>query len=206
MILIQLHMTKVQINIKSRFEQHEHDVIIKNRCEKIKRRLIRTRDKRKHNANDTSKVRKKRSFRNICNNMSQTKLIKNQSLEKIVDKHFQNEWKKQWRKYQKKHAKHSLNICATLKNFFRKNKFTFHTKLIKSQSALITQMRTERIKLTSYLHARKIFIFVNSTCVCEYDKQTLRHVFLFCSKLFEKKRKHINNKQNAWLSQVFIHC
>ncbi len=187
MILIQLHITKLQINIKSRLEQHEHDVIIKNRCEKIKRRLTRTRDRRTHNANNTSKIKKKKWFRNICNNMSQAKLIKNQSSEKIIDRHFQNEWKKQWRKYQKKHAKHFLNICAALKNPFRKNKLTLHTKLTKSQNALITQMRTERIKLACYLHAKKMSTFVNSTCVCGYDKQTLRHVLLFCSSFWKKR-------------------
>ncbi len=58
MIFIQLHMIKLQMNIKSKFEQHEHDALIKNRCDKIKRRFIRTQGRRKRNVDDTFEIKK----------------------------------------------------------------------------------------------------------------------------------------------------
>ncbi len=53
-------MIKLQINIKSKFEQHKHDALIKNRCDKIKRRFIRTQSRRKRNADDTPKIKKQK--------------------------------------------------------------------------------------------------------------------------------------------------
>ncbi len=41
-------------------------------------------------------------------------------------------------------------------------------------------MRTNRIELTKYLFHRRALIIVISACFCDWLKQTLKHVMLFC--------------------------
>jgi hypothetical protein len=47
-------------------------------------------------------------------------------------------------------------------------------------------MRTNRIELTKYLFHRRVFIIIISACFCDWLRQTLKHVMLFC---FNHNRK-----------------
>jgi hypothetical protein len=55
-----------------------------------------------------------------------------------------------------------------------------HDNLFKTESSLVTQMRTNRIELAKYLFHRRVLIIVISACFCDWLKQTLKHVMLFC--------------------------
>ena len=57
----------------------------------------------------------------------------------------------------------------------------WHTELAKTESSLITQMRTEKIGLAKFLHACKVPGFDHPNCPCGASKQTPEHVVMDCS-------------------------
>ncbi len=90
---------------------------------------------------------------------------------------FKKKWKKAWSEYQ---TSEKWRICVTLSSRVFKKRLKLHANLIKVESSLVTQMRTNRISLTKYLFHRRMLTVSFSTCTCEWFKQLMKHVVLFC--------------------------
>ena len=53
-----------------------------------------------------------------------------------------------------------------------------HQNFVKAQSALATQIRIENVKLANFLYNRKISEISLSTCFCNHQKQTIKHIIV----------------------------
>jgi hypothetical protein len=96
---------------------------------------------------------------------------------KNFKKTLHDQWKRFWSEYQTKNKRRN---CVALSFQIFKNRLKLHDNLFKVENSLITQMRTNRIDLTKYLFHRRVFIIVIFACFCDWFKQTLKHVVLFC--------------------------
>ena len=56
-----------------------------------------------------------------------------------------------------------------------------HQNLVKAKSVLATQIRIENVRLANFLYNRKISEINSSTCLCDYQRQTMKHIIVSCS-------------------------
>ena len=56
-----------------------------------------------------------------------------------------------------------------------------HQNLVKAESVLTTQIRIENVKLANFLYNRRISEINSSTCLCDHQKQTMKHIIVSCS-------------------------
>jgi hypothetical protein len=96
---------------------------------------------------------------------------------KNLKKTLHDRWKRFWSEYQTKNRRKD---CVALSFQIFKKRLKLHDNLFKVESSLITQMRTNRIELAKYLFHRDVLIIVISACFCDWFRQTLKHVMLFC--------------------------
>jgi hypothetical protein len=101
----------------------------------------------------------------------------NSMTNKSLKKTLHDRWKRFWSEYQ---TKNKRKDCVALTSQIFKKRLKLHDNLFKIKNNLITQMRTNRIELAKYLFHRRVFIIVTSACFCDWLKQTLKHVMLFC--------------------------
>jgi ribonuclease HI len=66
-----------------------------------------------------------------------------------------------------------------------------HDGLTKRQSAILVQMRTEKIGLRDFLFRRKVPDILDPMCDCQEGRQTVRHVLLVCRKLNDIRRQEL---------------
>ena len=56
-----------------------------------------------------------------------------------------------------------------------------HQNFVKAESVLATQIRIENVRLTNFLYNRKISKINSSTCFCDHQRQTMKHIIVSCS-------------------------
>jgi hypothetical protein len=174
---IQLHLTHLQIKFRQRIKKKQHDVLIFNFCNKIKSCLTTQRDKRRRRAVETSSERKQKWSVKLAKKMRKKNKMNEESIEKTWHKFFRVKWQQTWNAYQTKNRR---RVCETLTDDISSKKLKLHRVLTKSESAFVTHMRTRRIELADYLFFRRVFTVLSSDCFCDYSRQTLKHVLLFC--------------------------
>jgi hypothetical protein len=101
----------------------------------------------------------------------------NSMTNKSLKKTLHDRWERFWSEYQTKNKRRD---CVALTSQIFKKRLKLHDNLFKIESNLVTQMRTNRIELAKYLFHRRVFIIVISACSCDWLRQTLKHVMLFC--------------------------
>jgi hypothetical protein len=101
----------------------------------------------------------------------------NSMTNKSFKKTLHDRWERFWSEYQTKNRRRD---CVALTSQIFKKRLKLHDNLFKIESSLVTQMRTNRIELAKYLFHRRVFIIVTSACFCDWLRQTLKHVVLFC--------------------------
>jgi hypothetical protein len=101
----------------------------------------------------------------------------NSMTNKNFKKTLHDRWKRSWDEYQTKNRRRD---CVALTSQIFKKRLKLYDNLFKIESSLVTQMRTNRIELAKYLFHRRVFIIVISACSCDWLRQTLKHVMLFC--------------------------
>jgi hypothetical protein len=112
---------------------------------------------------------------------------------KIYKKIFNNKWKQIWLAYQ---MKHSRDCCLTLTKNITIKHLKLHKKLIKFESSLTTQIRTNRIKLINYLFNWKVLKIVTFVCFCDCIKQNVKHIVLQCLD-HTQSRNNMFRKENT---------
>ena len=68
-----------------------------------------------------------------------------------------------------------------------------HEGLTKRQSAILVQLRTEKIGLRDFLFRRKVPEILDPMCDCQEGRQTVRHVLLICRKLKDIRRQELGH-------------
>jgi hypothetical protein len=177
MQFIELHLTYLQTKIKMRLHKDSHNALILKHCDRIKRKLIQTRKRRRRQVDITSKKRKRVWFAKLCAENESTTQNDNSMTNKSFKKTLHDRWKRSWSEYQTKNR--HKNYVALSSQIFKK-RLKLHDNLFKIENNLITQMRINRIELTKYLFHRRVFIIVISTYFCHWFRQTLKHVMFFC--------------------------
>jgi predicted RNA binding protein with dsRBD fold (UPF0201 family) len=177
MQFIELHFAYLQTKIRMRLHEDSHNVLIIKHCDRIKRKLTQARKKRRRQVDITSRKRKRAWFAKLCAENESTMQNDNSMTNKSFKKILHDKWKRFWDEYQTKNRRRD---CVALTSQIFKKRLKLHDNLFKIKSSLVTQMRTNRIKLTKYLFHRRVFIIVISACFCDWLKQTLKHVMFFC--------------------------
>ncbi len=177
MQLIELHLAYLQTKIRMKLHEDSHNALIIKHCDKIKRKLTQARERRRRQVDITSKKRKRVWFAKLCAENENTMQNDNSMTNKNFKKTLHDRWERFWSEYQTKNKRRD---CVALTSQIFKKRLKLHDNLFKIESSLITQMRTNRIELTKYLFHRRVFIIVTSACFCDWFRQTLKHVMLFC--------------------------
>jgi hypothetical protein len=99
------------------------------------------------------------------------------------------EWAETWRFIIIEKIIHRI-IKKLIKNVLKKFK-----KMTRFESAVIVQIRTNKIELRDYLHKIKMTEF--SRCSCEARRQTMHHTLLKCSKFDDLRKKMWTNKRET---------
>jgi hypothetical protein len=177
MQFIELHLAYLQTKIRMRLHEDSHNALIIKHCDRIKRKLIQTRKRKRRQVDITSKERKRAWFAKLCAENESTMQNDNSMTNKSLKKTLHDKWKRFWSEYQTKNERRN---CVALTSQIFKKRLKLHDNLFKIESSLITQMRTNRIELAKYLFHRRVLIIVTSACFCDWLRQTLKHVMLFC--------------------------
>ncbi len=99
MQLIELHLTYLQTKIRMRLHEDSHNVLIIKHCDKIKRKLIQTRERRRRQIDITSKERKRVWFTKLCAENESTTQNDNSITNKSLKKTLHDRWKRSWSEY-----------------------------------------------------------------------------------------------------------
>ena len=122
----------------------------------------------------------------------------NQNSRKKLRNYFVKFWKNRWKIYQTKSFQNL--ISARTKNIDKKM-IQLHQNFVKAKSALTTQIRIENVKLANFLYNRKISKINLSTCFCDYQRQTMKHIIVSCSL---HDRTEIENERKTIDYRFFI--
>jgi hypothetical protein len=174
---IHFHLFHLQTVVKNRLIKHEHRTLIENFCNRIKSKLIESRERRRQREVITSNERKQQWYEKLRKKLFRKNRAKNTRRLKVYKKIFNVKWKQIWTAYQ---TKHSRNLYLTLTNDITVQRLKLHEKLTKFESNLTTQIRTNRIELIDYLFNKKMSNVVSSTCFCDWIKQNVKHIVLQC--------------------------
>jgi hypothetical protein len=85
-------------------------------------------------------------------------------------------WIAKWRKDTKGRATYRPTPTPT------KKVLQLHERLTKRESALLVQLRTEKIGLNDFLFTRRVSDVTSPRCDCGARRQTVAHILLHCSK------------------------
>ena len=75
-----------------------------------------------------------------------------------------------------------------------KSTIQLHQEFAKTENVLATQIRIENVKLTNFLYKRRVSDIDLSTCLCDHQKQTMKHVIVSCS---QHDRTEIKNERKS---------
>ena len=111
------------------------------------------------------------------------------SLRKIWDKRWKEETKEvQYRKLTSKVNRRHLNI---------------HAERPKAHSALIIQLRTDKIEFNKFLHERRVFSVLTAHYLCDEGHITVKHVLLFCPNWRKKRKKMLQRAKITDIKRLF---
>ncbi|KAM0724065.1 hypothetical protein Q7P37_000245 [Cladosporium fusiforme] len=68
-----------------------------------------------------------------------------------------------------------------------------HEGLTKRQSAILVQLRTEKIGLRDFLFRQKVPDILDPMCTCQEGRQTVRHILFTCRKLKDIRRQEFEH-------------
>jgi hypothetical protein len=92
----------------------------------------------------------------------------------------------------------------TLTNDITIKRLKLHEKLIKFESSLATQIRTERIELINYLFSRRVSKIVSFACFCDWIKQNVKHIVLQCFDYTQSKNNMLKEENTTDFRRLMI--
>ena len=106
-----------------------------------------------------------------------TKPSSSQSKKDWTDEYVALMWQRRWQAYvdEASTKDHSEGIPA-LKQLPQKQHLKIHEKLKRSESSLLTQIRTGKIGLAGFLHRRKVPGYASPGCQCGAEYQDVEHL------------------------------
>ena len=108
-------------------------------------------------------------------------------------------WEEAWTNEKTGRELHAICLKPTKKTL------GVHRGLSKAASALIEQMRTEKIGLKKFLHSRKVPGFDSPECPCRRGLQSAKHLLVECllhtqkrNRIWEEARKKVAFGRISW--------
>jgi ribosome-associated translation inhibitor RaiA len=99
MQFIELHLTYLQTKIRIRLHKDSHNALIIKHCDKIKRKLTQTRERRRRQTDITSRKRKRVWFAKLCAENENTTQNDNSMTNKSLKKTLHDRWEQFWSEY-----------------------------------------------------------------------------------------------------------
>ncbi len=120
--------------------------------------------------------------------------------EQILRNDLEKGWEERWTAYlQSIPAGRRRSPAQVVAN---RNQSDIHKGLPKATSALITQIRTEKIGLNAFLSDRKVPGY-SPTCPCGWQRQTAKHIIMDCA-LYQEERDELFAKVGTNYQQMLV--
>lgn len=103
-------------------------------------------------------------------------------------------WRKKWEQQlaQERRYRSAAKAAAWDPNIHK-----LHKPLTKAQSTMATLIRTEHIGLEDYLYRRRVPGHETPACACGWQRQTPKHVLIFCPKFREGRSRMLAEAKTA---------
>lgn len=98
----------------------------------------------------------------------------------------EDSWERKWTAYLRTLPANSPQTPAQKDR--RRNRSQLHETFSKATSALVTQIRTEKIGLNAFLTERRVPGY-SATCPCGWQRQTAKHILLYCLTYADRREK-----------------
>ena len=95
---------------------------------------------------------------------------------KATTERIKEHWDSKWKTYQNRIPRPTEAQLGSLS----RTRLKIHNNLMKAESALTTQIRTEKIGLAHFLFNRRVPGVMTPVCSCGWQKQTAKHIILHC--------------------------
>ena len=95
---------------------------------------------------------------------------------KTITVRIKERWETRWKAYQDRVPYPTEAQLGPL----NRTRLKIHDNLMKAESALTTQIRTEKIGLANFLFNRRVPGAMTPACSCGWQKQTAKHIILHC--------------------------
>ena len=95
---------------------------------------------------------------------------------KATTERIKERWDSKWKTYQNRIPRPTEAQLGSLS----RTRLKIHNNLMKAESALTTQIRTEKIGLANFLFNRRVPGVMTPACSCGWQKQTAKHIILHC--------------------------
>ena len=110
-----------------------------------------------------------------------------QSLSSIVEEWAKKKWENRWKHYLSTAPRSKKTPAHEEELGHRRTKL--HQGLCKAESSLAIQLRTEKIGLSAFLHARKVPDVVSPACQCGWRHQDPEQVVISCPERARHRRR-----------------
>ncbi len=95
-----------------------------------------------------------------------------------IAQYHRSQWKQWWKKYRKCIA--DVHVISTQRLHLFNKMIKMQNDFQKVESTFIIHIKIERINLNVYLHFRNVSDVDNMWCDCNWNHQTMKHVFMHC--------------------------
>jgi hypothetical protein len=198
---IDLHLNQLQIQIKYRMRIADMSNIIRRKCRSITSKLSNDLERSRLHRLISNELKHEWVAQQLIDKQTSSIIIRlafwansvrfnhdatrfNNQRKRKMNRFHMNRWKKKWIEY----AFFVLASISTQIDLVDKKRLKLHDQLKKIESFLTTQIRIEKIDLTSFLHRRKIFDMKSIFCQCDWSNQTTKHVIMFCSLMNDRNQ------------------
>ena len=106
-------------------------------------------------------------------------------------------WNKKWKEKTKK-AQYRKLIPKINHRYLN-----IHVGRLKAHSALIIQLRTNKIDFNKFLHERRVLDILTAHCQCEEKHMTVKHVLFFCSNWRKERKKMLQKAKIINIKRLF---
>ena len=177
---LMIHLDELAITHTIRYRTGDAERVITEECSRI-RRIARAQYGAKGNPGPPRRMRVRAATAAIVGPMDTTKPDKERTEEEReqVQAAYNEAWKRRWEKQLQQERRNRSTAKATPWN--PGTRF-LHAHLNKAQSTIATLIRTENIGLADYLYRRRIPGYDSPACSCGWQRQTPKHILLFCPK------------------------
>ncbi len=92
----------------------------------------------------------------------------------LIQKQIRQTWRVVWKK--RFNTAHFQYLISEMTH----QHLWLHKSHAKSHSALLTQLRMKKIDFNQFLHERRVLNVTMTTCKCDRDQMSIKHVLLTC--------------------------